>query len=238
MKRTLAITGLAAITALGLAGCATTTNDTTETLQDVVVNAPTPSAAPAVTTPQVNSAPAPQTSTVQIPRESVTPADDGKVIEMVVNQRIPINGLPPEDLTNAVYVSASNDKAVQVQQRTTSTDGTVNQPTIWGIAPGVATITVTDYNPGGNGQKTILTFTIHVQDETGAKMNSGLTGIAAEIASGNMLVGEAVNAAENAGYTVRLVSVDGRQFPITKDIDDKRLNFTVNDGVVTSLTVG
>ena len=53
-----------------------------------------------------------------------------------------------------------------------------------------------------------------------------------------MKVARARNAAEEAGYAFRVVSVDGENRPVTMDYRPDRLNATVVDGRVTEVTVG
>lgn len=61
---------------------------------------------------------------------------------------------------------------------------------------------------------------------------------AAQILVSNMRVGDAVIAAENAGFEVRLVEVDGVSRPATMDYREDRLNFSVTNGVVVGVTQG
>lgn len=238
MNRTLAIGSLVAVAALGLAGCSTVNTPAPQSSEIPTVGVqPTPAPSPSMTA--VDGAVVPVQTAEPVPvRSAVTIADNDGVVEMQVENYLPITGLVPDDLHHAAFVTSSRDDIVQVQQRVISDKGKQSDPELYGLAPGVSHITVYDTDPGGNGQTKVFSFTVHVQDATGAAMIQGLTGVVAEIAAGGMREGEAVNAAQDAGYEVRYASVNGEVQPMSKDYNAKRLNFVVNDGIVTSLTVG
>lgn len=49
---------------------------------------------------------------------------------------------------------------------------------------------------------------------------------------------DAQTAAEEAGYTARIVSQDGESFMVTMDYSPSRVNFEIQDGIVVGCTVG
>jgi hypothetical protein len=61
-------------------------------------------------------------------------------------------------------------------------------------------------------------------------------------ASAKKLVGlseaEATKVATGNGWTIRIAMRDGKSFMLTTDFRDNRVNFTVDNGVVTAVTVG
>lgn len=56
--------------------------------------------------------------------------------------------------------------------------------------------------------------------------------------SSNFTLTDARSAAETAGFSVRIISVDGESFPVTMDYNETRLNFTVVNNIVTAATIG
>lgn len=234
MRRIIAITGLVAVAVVGLTACSAGSPEPAANEAVTVVTQPTP--APSLTLGRDSEV---VVVTPESQREAITAADAGTVIEMGLDQILPITGLPNDNITNAPYVTATRDDIVQVQQRRINMENGVEYPpTVDGLAPGISEVTVYDNDPTGNKQKRLFSFTVHVQDVDGAALTAGLSGVVLQIAAGDMRVGDAVNAASDAGFTVRIVSNDGQQFPVTKDVNDQRLNFTVENGIVTAVTVG
>lgn len=53
-----------------------------------------------------------------------------------------------------------------------------------------------------------------------------------------LTIEEAKTRAEKADLPHRIVSQDGKEFPVTRDYRPERLNFTVEKGIVTKVTNG
>ena len=53
-----------------------------------------------------------------------------------------------------------------------------------------------------------------------------------------MPIGQARELADRHQLRHRVVKSDGRPFPVTEDYRPSRLNFTVNKGIVTEVTLG